>query len=298
MNWIRIAVKIKNDPRIGALAAACRIRVEHAVGLVTCALTEFPDHARDGDVSTVPDVVLEQWALWGGKVGVFAAAFRAHLCDGAGVVRAWERHNGAAIREADLARDRAKRWREERKTNDERTAYEHRTERRTNGEANALRTHLRDGTGRDVTNNTDLQASPDPEVSGGAPRRRVARQKPPGVAKYPHFGEPYRGQVIDAWKRLGAVDASRLVRAVGPCFRPPDDPGYVPPQFVVMGVVDYCGLVDKGKSAPFASPEDCAKRLLTLARNCERLDAVDPVARVDANFVAIHGHRMPGAGGA
>ncbi len=132
----------------------------------------------------------------------------------------------------------------------------------------------------------------------GAPRRRVAAPKPKAEPKHPHFVEPYRSQVIDAWRRVGAVNVGRLVNAIGPCFRPPEDPAYVPPEFVVMGVGDYCGLVDKGKGAPFSSPEDCAKRLLTLARNCQRLDAVDPVARIDANFVAIHGHRMPGAGAA
>lgn len=101
MNWIRIATKMKGDPRMGALAAACRVRIEHAVGLVCCTLMEFPDHARNGDIAAVPDVVLEQWALWSGRPGVFAAAFREQLCDETGVVRAWERHNGAAIRRAD-----------------------------------------------------------------------------------------------------------------------------------------------------------------------------------------------------
>jgi hypothetical protein len=135
----------------------------------------------------------------------------------------------------------------------------------------------------------------EPEPS---PRKRVVREKTGGESKHPHFVEPYRSQVFDAWKKLGAVNGGRLVNAIGPCFRPPEDAGYVPPEYVVMGVVDYCGLVPQGKGAPFAGPEDCAKRLMTLARNCERLDRVDPVARIDANFMAIHGHRMPGAGAA
>jgi hypothetical protein len=109
MNWIRIATKMKGDPRIGAIATLCKIRVHEAVGLVCCALMEFPDHAHNGDISAVPDVIVEQWALWSGRPGVFAEAFRAQLCDEAGVVRAWDRHNGAALRKAksDIERKRA-----------------------------------------------------------------------------------------------------------------------------------------------------------------------------------------------
>lgn len=111
MNWIRIATKMKSDPRMGAIASACRVRVPEAVGLVCCVLMEFPDHVRDGDVAHVDNVVLEQWAGWGGKSDVFAAAFRRHLCDDAGAVRSWEKHNGAALRKAetDIERKRSMR---------------------------------------------------------------------------------------------------------------------------------------------------------------------------------------------
>lgn len=111
MNWIRIATKMKSDPRMGAIASACRVRVPEAVGLVCCVLMEFPDHVRDGDVAHVDNVVLEQWAGWGGRGGVFAEAFRRHLCDDAGVVRSWEKHNGAALRKAetDIERKRSMR---------------------------------------------------------------------------------------------------------------------------------------------------------------------------------------------
>jgi hypothetical protein len=153
VNWIRIATKMKGDPRMGAIAAACRVRIEHAVGLVCCALMELPDHAKDGDVSRVPDVVLEQWALWSGKPGVFAATFREQLCDAAGVVRAWERHNGKALRkaEADIERKRAAR---ESRENGAKTARaepapsaRRTSERRQNGEV--------DETRRDVTTPTE-----------------------------------------------------------------------------------------------------------------------------------------------
>jgi len=106
MNWIRVATKMKGDPRIGAIAAACKVRVPEAVGLVCCVLMELPDHAKDGDVRHVPDVILEQWALWTGKPGQFAEAFRDAMCDETGAVRSWEKYNGAAIRKAE--RDNAR----------------------------------------------------------------------------------------------------------------------------------------------------------------------------------------------
>lgn len=176
MNWIRIAVKMKTDPKVGAIAAACGVPMAHAVGMVCCALMEFPDHARDGDVAGVPDVVLEQWAGWLGKGGVFASVFRAQMCDDTGAVAAWDRHNGAAIREADATKERAKQWRAERQAakrervpngapNGSRTAYDTRTERVANGVANGKRTPLRDGTGRDEELTTPLRAV---VSSGGA----------------------------------------------------------------------------------------------------------------------------------
>lgn len=116
MNWIRIATKMKGDPRIGAVASACKVRIEHAVGLVACTLMEFPDHARNGDIGAVPDVVLEQWALWSGKSGVFAAAFRTHLCDETGAVRSWEKHNGKAMRKAESDIERKRLAREQRES--------------------------------------------------------------------------------------------------------------------------------------------------------------------------------------
>jgi hypothetical protein len=149
VNWIRIATKMKGDPRLGFIAAACKVRVEHAVGLVCCTLMEFPDHARDGDVAAVPDIVIEQWAMWSGKTGTFAAAFREHLCDETGAVRAWDRHNGNALRKAESDIERKRLAREQRengaKTARAETAPSARqnTARRPNGQV--------DETRRDVT---------------------------------------------------------------------------------------------------------------------------------------------------
>lgn len=132
----------------------------------------------------------------------------------------------------------------------------------------------------------------DPSV---APRKRSAPKKAE-ERKWPHFSDMDRQRVMAAFRRLGAVNVPALLAAVAPCYRPADDPEHVPHEFVTLGVEDYCGLVTKGRSAPYASPTDCAKRLMTLARNCQRFEqAYDPVGRADANFMAIHGHKMAGA---
>ena len=109
MNWIRIATQIKSDPRIVAVAADCKCRVSDAVGLVVCVLSELPEHARDGDLSGLNPNVIEAWAMWSGKRGVFGAAFFTHLCDERGVVRAWEKHNGQALKRLDDDRQRKRR---------------------------------------------------------------------------------------------------------------------------------------------------------------------------------------------
>lgn len=130
-----------------------------------------------------------------------------------------------------------------------------------------------------------------------APRARRPRQRSePGVRKYPHFSDDHRARVIAAWKKVGVVNVDVLLRAVALAYRPADDPEHIPHEYVTLGVEDYCGLIGKGRSAPFARPDDLARKLLTLARNCQTYEqAFDPVGRADANFMAIHGHKMAGA---
>jgi len=172
MNWIRMATRMKSDPKVGRIAMECGVPMSHAVGLVCCTLMEFPEHARDGDIAHVADVILEEWAGWRGEPGRFSAVFRTQFCDATGLVASWDKHNGAAIREADAARERAATWRETKKSpprtgnvrrtepvpNGVRTAYETHTVRHTYGVPNGVRTPLRDGTGRDGDTTSPLRA--------------------------------------------------------------------------------------------------------------------------------------------
>lgn len=108
MNWIRIAVRIGRDTDIIGMAKTLGVSTPLTTGCCVLVLCELPEGARDGNIGGVSDEAIEAWAQWPGKRGKFAAAFRAHLCTPEGVVKAWEKHNGSAIRrmEADVERKR------------------------------------------------------------------------------------------------------------------------------------------------------------------------------------------------
>ena len=114
MEWVAVAVNIASDPRVHRMSTELRLRVPDVVGLLTLTFAEMTQHTPDGRVGEVPDTVLELWALWHGKRGRFAALFRSELCDETGLVTAWEKWNGAAIRRATAARERTRAWRDRR----------------------------------------------------------------------------------------------------------------------------------------------------------------------------------------
>lgn len=111
IGWIRIDTAIADDPAIARMADALHVRRPEVVGLVVGVLAKMAAHAQNGDLSPVPDSLLEPWSGWTGKRGRFAAMFRAEFCDAGGVVRAWDKLNGQPIREAeaDAARKRRER---------------------------------------------------------------------------------------------------------------------------------------------------------------------------------------------
>jgi hypothetical protein len=110
MNWIRIAIGIGDDPDIHELADALNVRVAEAVGLVVGTLVRFPEHAPDGNLTQLRDTLIERWAGWEGDRGKYAAELRRiFLKDG--VWTSWEKHNGAAMRDAVRARERAAEYR-------------------------------------------------------------------------------------------------------------------------------------------------------------------------------------------
>ena len=287
MNWIRIAVGIMHDPAIHAVADAVGVSVPTTTGHVVGVLACLPEHCRSGDLSKVSDATMERWAMWGGKRGKFAGAFRAYLCDAQGVVKAWEKHNGAAMREAETDRQRKKAWRDVRRMEREASA----------GRPPDVRVvSTRNGTERNGTEQQQELPESGDSLRGHRAAQKRAAPKAGADKAWPLFSQDDRGRVLAAFKRIGVIPAGRIINAIAPQYLPPEDPAHVPHQYVTLAVEDYCGVIGKGRSAPFASPEDCAKKLMVLAANCRRFEeAHDPVGRADANFMAIHGHKMPGA---
>lgn len=179
MNWIRIATGIMDDPSIGALADDIGCDEVTTVGHVIGVLSQLPVHAREGDLSQVADRTIEAWARWTKKRGRFAAAFRARLCADTGVIRAWEKHNGGAIREADRKRTRAQQWRDARKSGDDGDGHESAPNPERSGYVSAQK--CVDGTGRDERASSSF--SPGGEKAAAAPpaARAAAALLPPLV---------------------------------------------------------------------------------------------------------------------
>lgn len=151
MNWIRICVNIADDPAIGAIADACDIPIAEALGCVVAVLCKLPAHAKTGDLSAIADRSLEKWANWEHERGAFATAFRRALCTPDGTVAAWERHNGAAMREADAARERMQEARRNAKANKKSDTPTPSAERSANVRSTVREPFASNGTGRNET---------------------------------------------------------------------------------------------------------------------------------------------------
>ena len=284
MNWIRIAVGIMNDPSIHAVADASGVSVPTTTGHVVGLLTYLPEHARNGDVSGVSDATLERWAMWAGKRGRFAAAFRRYLCDAQGVVRSWEKHNGAMLREYDRQREKQKKYRDEMKKNRERTQNVPGTVGGTSS-----------GTER---NGTELTTKLPVRPVADAPAAPVlvmaspdADAKPKAV-KFPHFPMPLCLEMHALWvSRFGAVDVSRFRNEFGPLFTIPeaDRPASAPTNAeLVEALKSYADLAPMGAGARFASVKRAAECLSAIAVT-RRDHAGNAEARSQAVARIIHG---------
>lgn len=105
MTWIRWECATPQSDVTGWFAKQLRIELAQALGhyvAVCCALGE---HQPDGDLSQVPDELLEHWALWKGKPGRYAEAFRLRCTDELGIMRGWWRQGKLLERQE---RDRRK----------------------------------------------------------------------------------------------------------------------------------------------------------------------------------------------
>lgn len=93
MAWIRWECGTPDSEVVGWLADRLGIELATALGLYTAVCCKVGEHRADGRVSEVADTLLEQWALWRGKRGRFAAAFRERCQDESGLLRGWWRQD-------------------------------------------------------------------------------------------------------------------------------------------------------------------------------------------------------------
>jgi hypothetical protein len=286
-----------HDPAVLGLAEALGVSPPLTTGCLVGVLTHLPDHARTGDLSGVSDLTLERWAQWPGKRGRFAAAFRAYLCDPQGVVRGWEKHNGAAMREAEQARERMREARKVRRTQAERSPNVRRT-----FDERAL---LRNGTERNITTEISDTAqisaqSTDPERannSGDALRASPvsvksteAKPKAPKPVKWPDWPQPVRAKMHDRWRsRLGDVPYPQWVAALGPVFGNPPAP-WTLAQMAEAYDSWLCSVAAGGPSSPFLrrNPSACASVLSAIAGINEASHPDDP-ERLAAIDRLVHG---------
>lgn len=140
---------------------------------------------------------------------------------------------------------------------------------------------------RPIPTTNDLHTNDQRPLS--APRKRSAKgEKVEPEKQYPEFGQEERARCIAAFRKVGDFDAGRVVKVLAPYFRPVTDPAYIPHDKVAFAVEDYCGVIGRGFSARWVSPEDCAKKLMLMAKNCVQYEN-DPFGRLDAQMVAVHG---------
>lgn len=302
MNWIKIAVGIMRDPKMIALSEAVGVSVPTATGHVVGVLTSMAEGCNTGDLSTVGTGTLEQWAMWRGKRGVFANAFRTYLCNPDGVVSAWDKYNGSALRKLEYDRERKQMEREEKKragmsaksrtdvvrTSDARPRLEEkRGEERT--------------TGGGITTPTPPLLLPAPQlelVSPEPPRKKPkAPKSPKPVADTPAFPKAVCDEMYQIWtSKIGAVDYVVFRQTFAPLFHAPeaDRPaGASTNRELVEALKSYADLAPMGAQANWARKIKTAAETLAAVAVVRRDYFDNPDARSDAVMRLIHGRKVP-----
>jgi hypothetical protein len=286
VNWIRVSAAIGSDPEFATMARTIGVTKNELIGAFVRILCELSVHARDGDLSRFDRNVVEDWCDWKGgrgrKAGVFAAEFFARFCTPQGVVKSWDKYNGAAMRESESSKERARAWRENKKarTENERVRNGERTENER--VANGKRTPLRDGTGHNGTTLTTQISllSTDPANAKGAARPRAAA-KPKAAPKWPHWPEEERRRMHATWtEKLGHAEYKAWVAQVGAELagvRATVTNGTV--ERAWRSVVDYVAM--GGRETPFLSdkPARVAKRTVMAVKAFQETSDPEQLAR-------------------
>jgi hypothetical protein len=211
MDWVAIDVHIAGDAVTHRLADQFRLRVAEAAGLLTLAFAGMAQHAQDGSLTDITDSQIESWALWHGKRGAFATFFRAQLTDDTGTVRAWEKYNGAAIREARAARERMQAYRARKRSEREANSTANGSG---NGTPNGAPNSTANGT-RDVRHNLTGPDLTVPNQTTKSSKSGAAR--PPAKVPKPRPAAPaWAGRLAEEWRRrvgdVGDTEVAKLLK--------------------------------------------------------------------------------------
>lgn len=131
--WIAVDAKIRDNAKVWEFASALllgpaestgsstdgprtypydvqRKALAEAVGYLIQLWGEVADNRPNGDLSRVPDPLMEQWAGWPGEPGRFAYYFKSIFVNDA-LINDWEEHNGRLLAMRERERQRGERRR-------------------------------------------------------------------------------------------------------------------------------------------------------------------------------------------
>lgn len=103
MTWIRVETNIAENEKVHAFADGCGISAEEAVGFLVRVWGRVAEHRPTGDLTGVSDMVLEHWAVWRGKRGLFATQFRKWFVSNE-ILVGWKERQGKLVERAEKER--------------------------------------------------------------------------------------------------------------------------------------------------------------------------------------------------
>lgn len=109
LEFVAIDPGIARDTRIAFMAAGLQRDRYWVAGHFPAFFGEVARHQPDGNLSAIPDDLLDEWA---GNVEGWGAQVRAHMCDDDGVLRSWMKYNGEKLLALQQDRERKREARE------------------------------------------------------------------------------------------------------------------------------------------------------------------------------------------
>lgn len=244
--WVAIDVAIGDNPKVwrfaGALFGPIRGKMADlilpaAAGHITMLLGSIKIHAPSGDVSDVPDELIELWAKWRGTRGLFASTWRKEFAPD-GMVNDWEEWNGRLVRQQEAER---KRWHQRKLRGDSGGDSGGGT-----AETHAAPTYLPTNQPKEKTSAADASVA---EPSKKPKRKRATKPKPA------HTGEAasrdsWLTPAGTAWEETfgaGSFDYGRAAKKLSSVYRAgigPEEIGRRLREYVRQRKGKYCKLDD------------------------------------------------------